>query len=62
MSLFGKSGRRLRGRDRNRATRPVIELCEDRTLLSIIVKNTNDSGPDSLRGRSPPRTRLPARR
>ena len=50
MSLFGKSGRRMRGRDRNRTTRPVIELFEARTLLAVFtVTSTGDSGNNTLR-------------
>jgi streptogramin lyase len=50
MSVFGKAGRRGRNRDRNRTTRPGVELFEERTLLSTFtVTNNTDVGPGSLR-------------
>src|SRR5262245_47668927 len=52
--LRSQSTARHRGRGRPRAggrrLQPRLEACEDRTLLStFLVKNLNDSGPDSLR-------------
>jgi hypothetical protein len=52
MSLFGKAGRRGRGRDRIRTTKLGVELFEDRTLLStqqFLVTTTANSGAGSLR-------------
>ena len=45
MSVFGKAGRRGRNRDGHRTTRPFVELCEDRTLLTpIMVTLSGDNG------------------
>jgi parallel beta-helix repeat protein len=44
MSVFGKSGRRVRGRDRDRTTRLGVELFEDRTLLSAQTFQVTDAG------------------
>ncbi len=51
MSVFGKAGRRVRGRDRNRTIRPIVELCEERTLLSTftVTKTIDDGSMGTLR-------------